>query len=102
MNKVVINESKELPILSGLIEVDTSKTSITILFNRIGKKDSMLTISKITNDNNIISLFSDKYLIQGSEIIIFGVPQHANVKKGKINTIVLRSDGKNWNIIKEY
>jgi hypothetical protein len=101
MNKVNVNESVELPIFSGTIEVDTTNYCVTI-FMKEGPIDSILTITKITNDNNVISLFSEKCLINGADITIFGVSSHAKVKKGKINTLVLKSDGKNWNIINEY
>lgn len=100
---VVISESLELPITIGTLNVDTSNGSITIFMKSAPahSQTESLTITKISNDTNMVSLFSETTLINKAEIIIFGLPIYAKVKKGKVRTIVLKSDGKNWKIIRE-
>lgn len=98
---VVIRESCELPLTNGKIEVDSSMGPVTI-FMKQGKTNQSITITKITNDNNMISLYSENTLINGAEITIFGLPSTSEFKKGKIRTITLFSDGPNWKIIHEH
>ena len=100
---IIITESCELPITTGKLEVDTSNCAITIFMKSapIHSSDDSLIITKISNDNNTISLFSETSLINGAEITMFGLPTYAKFKKGKNKTIVLRGDGSNWKIIKE-
>jgi len=98
-----ISESLELPILTGTLEVDTSKGSVTIFMKSgpVHNSNESLTITKISHDNNMISLFSESTLINGADIVLFGLPPYAKVKKGKVKTIILKSDGTNWKIIHE-
>ena len=98
-----ISESVELPITIGTIEVDSSDGSITIFMRAADAHtcNESLTIKKISNDNNIITLFSESVLINKANIILFGLPKYANVKKGKVKTLKLKSDGNNWTIIHE-
>lgn len=98
-----ISESVELPITKGLIEVDTSKGSIIIFMkpSPVHADNETLTITKISPDNNMVSLFSETTLINNAEIIMFGLPIYAKVKKGKVKTLILKSDGTNWKIIHE-
>lgn len=100
---VRINESRELPLFSGLIEVDTSKSPVTIFMKSgpVHSPKESLTITKISIDTNMISLFSETTLIDDADIIIFGLPPHARVNKGKAKTLILQSDGTNWKIIHE-
>lgn len=97
---MLITESTILPITSGTLEVDTSEGSI-IIYMSSGNIGDVLEIIKISEDTNVISLFSETTLINDAEIVMFGVPSHANVKYGKIKSMILESDGKNWKIIKE-
>jgi len=101
MTNVLVSESVELPILSGILEVNTINYPITI-FMKPAPEDNILTITKVSDDNNIISLFSENTLINGADIVLFGLPHYAKTKKGKVKTIILKSDGINWHIIKEY
>jgi len=103
MSVIRITASVELPISHGILEVDTSKGSITIIMKSVPVHNSneALIITKISEDTNIISLFSDTCLMNGADIIIFGVPPNIKVKNGKIKTLTLTSDGKDWKIIKE-
>lgn len=98
-----VSESLELPIFTGILEVDTFKGGVTIFMKQgpIHKSGETLTITKISNDNNMVSLFSETSLINNAEIVMFGLPIYAKVKKGKVKTIVLKSDGNNWKIIRE-
>jgi hypothetical protein len=98
-----ITESVELPITTGTLEVDTSKEAITIFMRSIPahKSDESLTITKVSSDRNMVSLFSENSLINGAEITMFGLPLYAKVKQGKLKTLVLKSDGTNWKIIRE-
>ena len=98
-----ISESMELPTKSGTIEVDTSKGGIIIFMNSVPahSEDETLVITKVSQDNNMVSLFSETTLINKAEIIMFGLPVYAKVKKGKVRTLVLKSDGTNWRIIRE-
>jgi len=100
---IVIKESCELPINYGKIEVDTSLGSIIIFMKTVPahKSDESLTISKISHDNNSITLLSETTLINGADITIFGLPSYAKFKKGKNKSLVLKSNGTNWKIIKE-
>ena len=99
----IIKESKELPISKGKIEVDTTSGAITIFMKSVPahNPDESLIITKISRDNNMVSLFSDSTLINGADIIMFGLPIYAKSKKGKTRTVNLKSDGKNWKIIHE-
>ena len=98
-----ISESMELPTETGTIEVDTSKGGITIFMKSVPahSEDETLVITKVSQDNNMVSLFSETTLINKAEIIMFGLPVYAKVKKGKVRTLVLKSDGTNWRIIRE-
>lgn len=100
---VRIFESAELPITTGIIEVDTSKGGVTIFMKAgpIHSHDETLTITKISSDNNMVSLFSEDVLINDAEIVMFGLPIYAKVKKGKVKTLVLKSTETNWKIIQE-
>lgn len=102
-SNITITESCELPITSGKIEVDTSSGSITIFMkpSPLHTLDESLIITKTSRDNNTISLFSETSLINGAEITMFGLPVYAKFKKGKNRTLVLKSDGANWKIIRE-
>lgn len=103
ISTIRISESLELPVNTGIIEVDTSKGGVTIFMKSVpahSEKESLI-ITKTSHDNNMVSLFSETSLINNAEIIIFGLPIYAKVKKGKVKTIVLKSDGTNWKIIRE-
>lgn len=104
MSIVRIHESADLPLYYGTIEVDTSSYGVTILMNSVPEhnNDQTLTITKISGDNNIITLFSNTCTINNSDIVIFGLSPFSKFKNGKNKTVTLKSDGKNWNIIKEY
>ena len=101
MSETRISESCELPITTGVLEVDTSKGAVTIFMKAGTSSDKTLTITKVSTDRNMVSLFSETSLINGAEIIMFGLPVYAKVKKGKIRTLVLKSDGTHWKIIRE-
>jgi hypothetical protein len=98
-----ITESTELPITTGTIQVDTTNGGITIFMKAgpVHGKDESLTITKVSRDNNLVSLFGETSLINGNEIVIFGLPIYAKVKKGKVKTLVMKCDGANWRIIRE-
>ena len=98
-----ITDSLELPLNIGIIQVDTSKGGVTIFMKPVPahSKDQTLIITKVSQDNNMVSLFSETTLINGNEIIMFGLPIYARVKKGKVRTLTLKSDGINWKIIHE-
>jgi hypothetical protein len=98
-----INESTELPITTGTIEVDTTNGAITIFMKPgpVHKKKETLTITKVSRDPYMITLFGETNLINGNEIVIFGLPIYARVHRGKVKTLVLRSDGTHWQIIRE-
>lgn len=100
---VRITESTELPITTGIIEVDSSAGAITIFMRPAPphQNNESLTITKVSQDANCIALFSDIALINQAEIIMFGLPQYTTFKKGKIRTVILQSDGTNWNILRE-
>lgn len=103
-SKIVrITESGELPIQSGILEVDTSKSSITIFMRPASahSNNETLTIKKISTDNNMVYLFSDSTLINKAEIVIFGLPSYAKVSGAKVRSLTLKSDGTNWRIIHE-
>lgn len=95
-----IFESTELPIMFGTLEVDTTNGAVTV-FMKSAPINSVLTITKVSSDRNMVSLFSENSLVDGAEITMFGLPIYAKVKKGKIKTIVLQSIGNHWKIIKE-
>lgn len=97
----IMTESMELPITNGIIQVDTSKGGITIFMKSPQSPGDILTIIKVSHDNNTVSLFSETVLINNAEIIMFGLPSYAKVKKGKVKTIVLEGDNSNWKIIRE-
>jgi len=105
MNYDIINisESMELPITEGKINVDTSKGSITIFMKPgpVHTDNDELIITKVSEDNNIVSLFSESVLINKADIVIFGLRNNSNVKGGNVNTIALRCDGNNWKILYE-
>lgn len=98
---ITITESMELPVTTGTIHVDTSKGGITIFMKSADISGEILTISKVSHDNNMVSLFSETTLVNNAEIVMFGLPRYAKVKKGKVKTIVLKSNGSNWVIIRE-
>jgi hypothetical protein len=100
---VRISESREVPLFSGLIEVDTSKGPVTIFMKPgpVHSPKETLIITKVSADTHTISLFSETTLINDADIIIFGLPPHARVNQGKVKTLILKSDGTNWKIIRE-
>lgn len=100
---VLLTESSELPIYNGTIEVDTRKGAVTIFMSTCvaHKEDEMLIITKVSKDSNIVCLYSETTLIDGSDILMFGVPTYAKVSRGKIKTLYLKCDGKCWKIVKE-
>ena len=102
-SNINITESCELPLTTGKIQVDTSSSAITIFMKSAPahSSDESLIIIKTSHDNNTISLFSETSLVNGAEITMFGLPVYAKFKKGKIKTLVLKSDGTNWKIIRE-
>ena len=103
MSLIRITESLQLPLFNGTLEIDTSKGSITILMipGPVHTSNEYLILTKISTDRHIVSLFSDTCLINNANIIIFGVTPCSKLTKGKIKTLILKSDGSNWKIIKE-
>ena len=103
MTSIRITESGELPISTGTIEVDTSNGSVTIFMKAgpVHTKHESLTITKVSRDHHVISLFGETNLINGNEIVMFGLPIFAKVRKGKVRTIVMKCDGTHWHIIRE-
>lgn len=95
-----IDQSVELPLTNGILEVDTSKGEVTI-FMKSGINGDSLTIRKISDDRNLVSLYSDTCLIDGNEITLFGLPEYAKVRKGKVRIVILKSDGEHWQTIRE-
>ena len=96
-----ISESGELPITNGILEVDTTKGSITIFMKPNSGYSDTLIITKISSDHNMVYLYSDTSLINKAEIVIFGLPSHAKVSGAKSKTLVLKGDGRNWKIVRE-
>lgn len=96
-----ITESGELPFTAGTLEVDSSNGAITIFMRPAPphEEDECLIISKTSNDKNMISLFSESTLINGGDIVLFGLPPSAKTNKAKARTLYLKSDGTNWKII---
>lgn len=92
-----ISDSQECPINKGNIEIDSVKGSITLFIKSCEKhvKDEKLVIEKISNDDNLISLYCQGCLINNADIILFGTA------KFKSRLLVLKSDGKNYKIIHE-
>ena len=101
LNPLLITESQELPITNGIIHIDTSQGSITIFMKSPENTGDTLIISKISHDSNVISLFSETTLVNNAEIIMFGLPSYAKIKKGKVRTVVLQAENSNWKIIRE-
>lgn len=103
-SKFLVSESMELPITTGIVNVDTTKGPITIFMKSgpVHSQDETLTITKISTDAHMVSLFSETTLINNAEIVMFGLPTYAKVKKAKVKTLILKSDGVNWKIIHEY
>lgn len=103
MSTITVVSSGVLPITNGYINVDTSAGPITLFVNAAVNHDitQKLIITKVSNDHNPVSLLAENCLISGAEIILFGLPIYAKVKKGKIRSITLKGDGKNWHIIHE-
>lgn len=58
------------------------------------KSGSTLKITKVSKDDNIIVLYSEHSLIDGAEITVFGFDK-------KKRSMILKSNDKNWNIVKE-
>jgi hypothetical protein len=100
METLTLKESQELPLTRGTLYVDTSGGPITLLMQP-GRAGDCLTITKITTDLNLVSLFSPHVRINGMDITIFGLPPHAKIAHGKIKTLVLQSDGAHWHILSE-
>ena len=102
-SNITITQSCELPFSTGRIEVDTTAGSVIIFMKSFDahNSDESLTITKISNDNNTVSLLSETSLINGADITIFGLPSYAKFKKGKLRTLVLKSNGTHWKIIRE-
>lgn len=92
MNITAVTESQELSQFSGVIKIDTSKGAVTI-FMKPSPNESQLKLVKVSKDNNIVALFSDESLIDGAEITVFGFSK-------KLKNLVLKSNGKNWNMVK--
>lgn len=93
---IQISESMELPITVGTIKVDTSANGVTLFMKQSHKHiyNDTLTITKISNDNNPVSLLSDTASINNLNIVVFGASEHLNSK-----TITMKCEGTNWNII---
>lgn len=100
METQTLTESQDLPRTSGTLLLDTSGGPITIIMTA-GQPGDQLTLTKISHDLNLVSLYSPTTLINGMEITIFGLPVYAKVTKGKIQTLVLQSDGTHWQIQSE-
>lgn len=99
MSKVTIDESQALPIFEGEIRVDTAGGSITIFMVPAPQSEMNITITKISEDDNIVSLYSEDSLINGSEITVFGLPESAETVEGKTRTVKLQSNCRNWDLI---
>lgn len=90
----IINESQELSQFSGTVKIDTSNGGVTLFMKSSPKSGSVLKITKVSRDDKIVALYSEHSLINGAEITVFGFDK-------KAKSISLKSDGNNWNIIKE-
>lgn len=103
MTTITIKNSGALPINDGYINVDTTSGPVTFFVSAAVKHDvnQKLVITKISNDHNAVSLLAENCLISGAEILLFGLPIYAKVKKGKVRSVTLKGDGKNWHIIEE-
>lgn len=95
-----ILESTILPFTNGTLEVDTTKQSLTI-FMKPGTDEDILKIVKISNDKNMISLYSEEAILNECNIISFGLPSTAKVSKGKIRSITLKWINNGWKIVGE-
>lgn len=104
MALVRIQESCVAPITHGTLEVDTSQHSITIFLNAVPAhaEHECLTIRKITDDKNTVTVAGNDVMIDDAEFLIFGLHKQAKVSHGKNTTIVLRSVDVYWKIIAEY
>lgn len=98
-----ISESTELPITTGTIEVDTSQGGVTIFMKSgpVHGKGETLTITKVSRDHHLVSLFGENSLVNGNEIVIFGVPGYIKAPRGKVSTLVMKCDGHHWRILRE-
>lgn len=90
----MISESQELSQFSGTIKIDTSSKGVTLFMKSSPKSGSTLKITKVSKDDNIIVLYSEHSLIDGAEITVFGFDK-------KKRSMILKSNDKNWNIVKE-
>lgn len=90
-----IDESQELPITSGTLEVDSSRGSIMIHLVA-GHPDERLTITKVSEDAHSVVLYGDTSKIDGNDVVIFGLAADAKLEQGHTRTIKLKSDGMHW------
>jgi len=101
---VTVSQSCEVPIKHGTINVDTTHGGVTLFITPASTRgrEQTLTITKITNDKNPVSIMGDNTTVDDADIIIFGLPKYAKVARGKNKTIVLQSIDSDWKIISEY
>lgn len=96
MGIITMSESGEILIAEGIVYVDSSKGSITLLLPPGNGKE--LTIKKISNDNNVIILYFPQGTIGSGEILIFGLPAHARIQRGKAMSVTLRGTSTHWRL----
>ena len=104
MEIVRVQESCVAPIAHGTLEIDTSQHSITIFLNAVPahSETECLTIRKITDDKNTVTVAGNEVMIDDAEFLIFGLHKQAKVSHGKNTAIVLRATHTGWKIIAEY
>ena len=97
MTVLHVTESSEIALSNGTVYVDTSGGSVTLLLRSGGGE---LTICKTSADSNVVALYCPDGCIGRGEIMIFGLPPHARISKGKATTVVLRGHGPNWKVVR--
>jgi len=95
-----VNKSTLLPITNGTLHIDTTDP-ITIFMIPPENPTDILTMIKISNDDNPVMLFCDdddnqNITIDNNHIVIFGLNKDILLSKGKINTLVIKANNNNW------
>ena len=99
-----ITESMELPIAVGTIEIDTSNGSVVILMMPCPAhtKDETLTITKISQDHHLVSLYGEPSLgLIITTLLPLVCPSMLKLRGVKLGLRSMKSDGRHWQIIKE-
>lgn len=95
-----IAESMKLPLLEGILEIDTTFEPITICMVPPNHCKT-LELIKISDDANMITLLCLDSQVNGADIIMFGLSPKSAHKFGKNKHILLQGCGKNWKILSE-